>query len=131
MPGLADQIPFLSRCLQGTDIELLELTNGPESVRLRRDGETVSSVAEVKPEAVEIKAPSLGVFRRVHPLQAAPLAQTGQHLAKGDPVGLLQVGALLIHVASPADGIVLDVLAADGAAVGYGTALVRIVRGKE
>ena len=44
---------------------------------------------------------------------------------------MLQVGALLIHVASPADGIVLDVLAADGAAVGYGTALVRIVKGAE
>ena len=131
MPGLADQIPFLSRCLQGTGIELLELTSGPETVRLRHQGQTVAPVAGAEPEAVEIKAPSLGIFRRAHPLQAAPLAEPGQALAEGDPVGVLQVGALLIHVASPAHGIVLDVLAPDGAVVGYGTALVRIVEDEE
>ena len=131
MPGLADEIPFLGRCLEETDIELLELTSGPEIVRLRRDGAAGEIATETAPEAVEIKAPLPGLFRRAHPLQTAPLAEPGRRLAQGDPVGLLQVGPLLIHVASPADGIVLDVLAAEGAAAGYGTALVRILRDEE
>ena len=43
MPGRADQIPCLSRCLQGTDIELLELTSGPETVRLRHEGQAAAA----------------------------------------------------------------------------------------
>ncbi len=128
MPGLGDQIPFLSRCLQGTDIELLELTIGQDVIRLRRDtfGQISAASELASTISFDITAPCVGIFRRTHPLRTAPLVQAGQRLTAGDPVGLLQIGALLIHVVAPKDGTVLDVLAEDGVAVGYGTALVRL-----
>ena len=131
MTGLADQIAFLSRCLEGTDIELLELTSGQDLVRLRRDGAGQMAPETTATEPVEIKAPSVGVFRPAHPLQASPLAQPGQRVTEGDPVGVLQVGPLLIHVVAPADGTVLAVLPEDGAAVGYGAALIQMLRDEE
>ena len=133
MAKLAEQIPFLSRCLQGTDIELLECTNGQDAIRLRRSSaglvRTASTSAGSSP--LDITAPSVGIFRRAHPLQTTPLAQAGQPVTEGDPVGLLQIGALLIQVPAPTDGVVLDVVAEDGAAVGYGTTLVRMTGGRK
>jgi len=124
----AEQIQLFSRWLEGTDIELLELTTGQDVIRLRRDPAGRTTVAETKPDCSTIPAPSVGVFRRSHPLRAEPLVQTGQSVDEGDPVGLLQVGALLVHVVAPHAGIVLEVLAQDGAAVGYGTALIRLTK---
>jgi acetyl-CoA carboxylase biotin carboxyl carrier protein len=135
MAGLAEEIPFLSRCLAATDIELLELANGREVIRLRRDSSGQISTGldhhpgpkrEPEKDAGEIMAPCAGIFRRTHPLRTAPLVQAGQQVAAGDPVGMLQIGALLVHVVAPKDGIVSAVLAEDGALAGYGTALVRL-----
>jgi len=73
----------------------------------------------------DIPAPSVGIFHGTHPLQTAPLAEPGQRVTAGDAVALLQIGSLLVHVVAPQDGTLLEVLAEDGAAVGYGTALMR------
>jgi acetyl-CoA carboxylase biotin carboxyl carrier protein len=129
MQAVADEIAFLGACLQGTDIELLELATQQAVVLLRRDraGEAYTQAPPASTAPFEITAPSVGVFLRAHPLQTAPLAQAGQLLSPGDPVGVLQIGALLVHVTAPKDGIVLEILAEDGAAVGYGTALVRVM----
>jgi acetyl-CoA carboxylase biotin carboxyl carrier protein len=135
MPGIADQIRQLTSWLEGTDIELLELAVGEEVIRLRRDTSGQNSAPFATPQAstasYDIPAPSVGVFRHAHPLRTAPLVHAGQRVAAGDPVGLLQIGALLVHVVAPKDGTVLEVLAEDGAAVGYGTALVRIIESGE
>jgi acetyl-CoA carboxylase biotin carboxyl carrier protein len=135
MPGLADQIRELGCWLEGTDIELLELDVGKDVIRLRRDA---SSQRSAPPPSVaagtasfDVTAPSVGIFRRTHPLRTAPLVQAWQKVGAGDVVGLLQIGALLVHVVAPKDGIVIDILAEDGAAVDYGTALMRCREGEE
>lgn len=127
MSGLADEIPFLSRCLEGTDIELLELTNGRDVIRLRpgMPGHISTPLASGSEAPFDIMAPSVGVFRYTHPLRKTSLAQAGQQLMAGDPVGVLQIGELLVHVVAPKDGTVLGALVEDGAVVGYGTALIR------
>ena len=125
MTSIADQIRELSSLLEGTDIELLELERGNDVIRLRRESPGQIAIPPVFADTFEIPAPSVGVFRRAHPLRTAPLVERGQTVTAGDPVGLLQIGALLVHVVAPKDGIMLDVLAEDGAAVGYGTALMR------
>lgn len=129
MPAIADQIRELSGLLDGTDIELLELDLGTEIIRLRRDtsGQSVAPAASGQngTATFDVPAPSVGIFRRTHPLRTVPLVEPGQRVATGDPIGMLQIGALLVHVVAPKDGTVIDLLAEDGAAVGYGTALMR------
>jgi acetyl-CoA carboxylase biotin carboxyl carrier protein len=44
----------------------------------------------------------------------------------GQPLGLLQVGPILLPVVSPRDGIVASVIASDRALVGYGDPLVAL-----
>lgn len=130
--GIAEQVAMLTRLLDGTSIELLELTSGQETIRLRRDPDgaahTALPPAEAAPGPV-VPAPSVGVFRRTHPLRTEPIVRPGDQVQEGDPVGLLQIGALLLHVAAPCPGTVLEVLAQDGATVGFGTPLVRLSGG--
>lgn len=129
MSRIADQIRDLSCLLDGTDIELLELDLGTDVIRLRRDmsGQSSASFASARngTATFDIPAPSVGIFRRTHPLRTSALVKPGQRVTAGDPVGLLQIGALLVHVVAPKDGTMIDVLVEDGAVVGYGTALMR------
>ena len=123
----AEQVQLFSGWLEGTDIELLELSIGQEVLRLRRGavGGTAPTWIEAAPST--ICAPSVGLFRHSHPIRTAPLVRPGQHVHEGEPVGLLQVGALLVHVVAPCAGTVLEVVAEDGAAVGFGAPLVRFM----
>ncbi len=124
----AEQVQLFSRWLEGTDIELLELSTGQEVLRLRRGPAGSTAPAEIKAGSSTIPAPSVGLFRRSHPLRITPLVRPGQHVDEGEPVGLLQVGALLVHVVAPCAGMVLEIVGEDGAAVGFGAPLVRFTR---
>lgn len=124
----SEQIRLFSGWLEGTDIELLELTTGQEVIRLRRGPAGRSAPPEPKADCSTIPAPTVGLFRRAHPSHAVPLVQPGQRVEEGELVGLLQIGALLVHVVAPHAGTVLEVLVEDGAAAGYGTALVKLTK---
>lgn len=127
----AERVRALSGMLEGTSIGLLELVTPEETIRLRR-----GDASHPLPQAAEppvrahppnlVAAPCPGVFRTAHPAQDGPLAQAGRHVAAGEAVGLVQVGPLLVHVAAPSPGVVGEVLAEDGATVGYGTPLLRL-----
>jgi biotin carboxyl carrier protein len=45
---------------------------------------------------------------------------------KGDAIGLLRIGALLLPVLAPHDCVIADHLAEDGVVVGYGAPLFRL-----
>ena len=122
----AEQVALYSGWLEGTDIALLELTTGQETIRLRSDPAGSAQAAEPTTDVATIPAPSVGIFRRAHPLRTAPLVRPGQRVDAGDAIGLLQIGALLVHVLAPHAGTVLDVIAEDGAAIGYGGALMHL-----
>ena len=127
----ADRIRLLGSWLDGTGITLLELRTPQETILLRRgagdDGPRPAPVAAATQAAhATVTAPSLGVFLHRHPLRDEPLVEPGQAVQAGAVLGLLRVGALLVEVAAPRDGVVLDLLAEDGSTVGYGAALVRL-----
>ena len=65
----------------------------------------------------------MGVFLHAHPLSETPLASARSRVSRGQPLGLLRIGAVLQPVRSPRDGILARVVALDGALVGYGDAL--------
>jgi acetyl-CoA carboxylase biotin carboxyl carrier protein len=115
----------LSRWLDATDIDRLELSGPDGTLVLGRAGVRPSVSAETQ-AAVEVAAPSLGVFLDRHPLAARPFVESGEAVAEGGCLGCLRVGALLTPVRAPRAGLVAARLAEPGTLVGYGTALFRL-----
>lgn len=131
----AAQLQQLAAWLAGTDIGLLELRMPDGLVRLgrRRDApdeivqlDTGDDAAAPAAATATATAPSVGAFLLGHPLQAAPLVRIGERVAAGQPVGLLQIGPLLLPVPAPRDGVVAALLVDQGRAVGYATPLVEL-----
>jgi acetyl-CoA carboxylase biotin carboxyl carrier protein len=133
----ADQIEQIAAWLAATDIGLLELRGPGQSLRLRHQGLSIDIVetddtapldapAPDAPQAVTVAASSVGVFLHRHPLREDALASPGTPVQPGQALGLLQIGPLLLPVLAPAAGIVLELLAAHGAVVGYATPLVAL-----
>ena len=119
--------------LSATDIELFELRGPATLLRLQRSGAGYEQAPEqdeapVKPAvAVHIvRSGSVGVLRHAHPLQTAPLVQAGDAVVAGQALAVLQIGAVLLAVPSPRDGVVVRFLAADGSTVGYGEPLLEL-----
>lgn len=124
----ADQIQQIAAWLAATDIGQLELCGPGQSLVLRNDGAAGVVVDTTAPPAtLTVTAPSLGVFLHRHPLREDLLAAPGTAVRAGQPIGLLQIGPLLLPVPAPADATVHELLAAHGTAVGYGTPLVALL----
>ncbi|WP_076998452.1 biotin/lipoyl-containing protein [Variovorax sp. KK3] len=130
-----EQVQELAAWLAATDIGLLELRTPYGVLRLGRTAESGNEVVpldadEDEPEetapVITVVAPSLGAFLHAHPLHAAPLARPGERLAAGQPVGLIQIGPLLLPVNASQAGTPVGHLVPDGQAVGFGTPLVEL-----
>ncbi|MEP6720461.1 MAG: acetyl-CoA carboxylase biotin carboxyl carrier protein subunit [Variovorax sp.] len=133
----ADQLQQLAAWLADTDIGLLELRTPEGIVRLGRsrapsraivqlDADDDGSVPAPAPDTAAAAASCAGVFLHGHPSHAASLVRVGEHVSAGQPVGLLQIGPLLLPVAAPLAGVIAAVCVAAGSTVGYGTALVEL-----
>ncbi|MGJ7497087.1 acetyl-CoA carboxylase biotin carboxyl carrier protein [Variovorax sp. RT4R15] len=135
----ADQLQQLAAWLADTDIGLLELRTPEGMVRLGRgrvpsraivqldaDGDGSAPAPAPAQDTAMAVASSVGVFLHGHPLHPAPLVRVGDRVAAGQPVGLLQIGPLLLPVAAPLAGVIAAVCVAAGCTVGYGTALVEL-----
>jgi biotin carboxyl carrier protein len=92
-------------------------------VTLRRQAAT--ALAKGAPPHI-LRAPWFGHFRRVHPLRSEAESSTGARIDRGGLVGYVEIDARLYPVASDRAGRVAEMLAEDGALVGYGEAIVRI-----
>ena len=125
---LATRIAELARMLDGTAITALTLTEGDETLTLRRDAAAplLPAAAPNPAPGTVVTAPCPGIFLLRHPLRTEPLAVPGQEVALGAVLGLLRAGPLLLQVTAPEAGTLLAVEAADGALVGYGTPLFRL-----
>jgi acetyl-CoA carboxylase biotin carboxyl carrier protein len=130
-----DSLQQLSTWLDDAGVGLLDLRGPCVRMRLGRDAAAVAAVGEQSvstPEplrstqstGVTVNAPSAGVFLHAHPMQSTPLAPVGAQVRAGAPIGLLQIGALLLPVSAPRAAVVASLRVAHGATVGYGTPLV-------
>jgi acetyl-CoA carboxylase biotin carboxyl carrier protein len=128
MTDALDHVDQLCAWLANTDIALLELTSPARTLRLRHEGtrvtvETVDGTEAAQQPALVVRAPAPGRFLQQHPLRDRALAVVGEDVATNAPLGLLQIGPLLLPVSAPSAGTVTDVLAPHGTIVGYGTPL--------
>ncbi|MGG5808252.1 acetyl-CoA carboxylase biotin carboxyl carrier protein [Falsiroseomonas sp. CW058] len=119
-------VATLSRWLDATDIDRLELSGPEGALVLGRAGAPPPGPAAPAEAAAPVSSASVGVFLDHHPGAERPFVETGDEVAEGDPLGCLQVGALLMPVRAPVAGIVAERMAAPGTLVGYGTPLFRL-----
>jgi acetyl-CoA carboxylase biotin carboxyl carrier protein len=128
MTDALDHVDQLCAWLADTDISLLELTGPARTLRLLHDDtrvtvETVDGPEGLCQPALIVRAQAPGRFLQQHPLRDRAIAAIGEDVAADAPLGLLQIGPLLLPVSAPSTGTVTDVLAEHGAIVGYGTPL--------
>ena len=131
-----DHLQQLSAWLAATDIARLELHGPGVDLRLRRNGASVEPFEDAAPAAagappaaaarLTVAASSVGVFLQSHPLHTAPLVRPGAAVRAGQPLALLQIGALLLPVVAPRNATIVGTLAAHGAIVGYATPLIEL-----
>ena len=125
-----DSLQQLSTWLDDAGIGLLELRGPGVLLRLGRDAADAAPAGEwnaAVPDAlhgITVNAPSAGVFLLSHPMQSSPLAPVGAQVRAGAPIGLLQIGALLLPVRAPQAAVVTSLHVPHGTVVGYGTPLV-------
>jgi acetyl-CoA carboxylase biotin carboxyl carrier protein len=132
-----DDVRQIAAWLAPTDIQLLELRGPGEHVCLRREGEQVVVVAgeertqedsQEDAQPLVVSATSVGIFLHGHPLCREALVAPGERVRAGQVLAMLKIGALLLPVCAPQDGIALRPLVADGATVGFGTPLLELSR---
>ncbi|TPL01015.1 MULTISPECIES: biotin attachment protein [unclassified Mesorhizobium] len=129
----ADEIERLAAWCAAAGVSEIELAEAGFSLclRIQSAGPGTRAAASEAPKAevvaTTVRAPGVGVFRLVHPTTGHPVIERGQTVRKGETVGVLQIGACLKAVVSPADGKLGVALAEDGAVVGYGTPLYELL----
>jgi acetyl-CoA carboxylase biotin carboxyl carrier protein len=75
---------------------------------------------------VEVCAPIVGTFYRAPEPGAPPFVSEGDHVRRGQQVGIVEAMKLMIPVEADSDGRVTAVHVADGAPVEYGDPLLTI-----
>lgn len=123
-----EDLTGIAAAMAAAGIARLELTSPDVRLVLGRGASTEPIAVEVEtraPEAetIAVVAPGVGTFRRVHPLHDRPLAAPGDAVGAGQPVAVLQVGALLLPVVASAAAVVIDAAVENGLLVGYGDRL--------
>ena len=129
-------IPQVASWLSEAGIATYELTGPDYRICLRRSvkarsrrglsvslGQDSAGPARGQSDAV-VASPGVGVFLRAHPVQEPALVEPNDPVEAGQPLGLLQVGPILLPVLCPRDGVVASIIAPDHSLVGYGDPLV-------
>ncbi|MHB0772889.1 biotin/lipoyl-containing protein [Bradyrhizobium sp. 1.29L] len=120
----------LSSWLAEAGIDYLELSGPDRHLRLGRaiqQGLLVKSADAARADAATtVKAPMVGTVLLGHPMGRVPFAPCGSLVRAGQTVALLQVGALLVPIDAPCDGVVVEVVAEEGALVGFGAEIARL-----
>ncbi|MBI4838959.1 MAG: acetyl-CoA carboxylase biotin carboxyl carrier protein [Nitrospirae bacterium] len=137
-----NEIKQLLELLKNTDITELQIERDGVKVKIKRE-KFISSwdvspparpsaqpeVKETKEEAPEaqktvtITAPIVGMFHRSPAPEAAPFAEVGSVVKKGQVLCIIEAMKLMNEIESDADGTVSKILVENGQPVEYGEPL--------
>ena len=144
------KVKKLMELLEQSGMAEIEIKEGEESVKISRFGNaplmtpTVSQqpVAIVTPSKVEstttaankgsevsdnlISSPMVGTYYSAPSPSAKPFVTVGQHVNKGDTVGIIEAMKIMNQIESDQSGTVVGILVKDGEAVEFGQALIVI-----
>ena len=79
---------------------------------------------EEKANTSSIKAPLVGTFYRASAPGAEPYIKVGDHVKKGDVIGLIEAMKFMNEITASCDGTVVDIPASDGSFVAFDEELV-------
>ncbi len=108
-----------------------EVQSSPAAVATARAAAPAPSVAR-EPErrfpegSVLVRSPMVGTFYRAPAPDAAPFVEVGQHVEPDTTVCIIEVMKLMNSIAADTRGVVVEILAANGAHVEHGELLMAI-----
>jgi len=140
----AKDIAEITRLLEDSSFDELELEVGGMKIHLRRSGAAAAApaprpsapasaavpapapAAAATPGLVDVRAPLLGTFYRAPKPGAPPFVEVGARVEPDTIVGIIEVMKLMNTVRAGARGVVREICAADAALVEYGATLLRL-----
>ena len=143
------KVKKLMELLEQSGMAEIEIKEGEESVKISRYGNSplmtpaVSQqpAAMVTPSQIEsttaankgtevsddlISSPMVGTYYSAPSPSAKPFVTVGQHVNKGDTVGIIEAMKIMNQIEADHSGTVVEILVRDGEAVEFGQALIVI-----
>ena len=144
------KVKKLMELLEQSGMSEIEIKEGEESVKISRYGNaplmtpaiSQQPAAIVTPSQVEsrttaankgaeesgdlITSPMVGTYYSAPSPSAKPFVTVGQHVNKGDTVGIIEAMKIMNQIEADHSGTVVEILVKDGEAVEFGQALIVI-----
>ena len=142
------KVKKLMELLEQSGMAEIEIKEGEESVKISRYGnaplagspfspqlaltpdqvESTTRVSDNGPEVSGnlISSPMVGTYYSAPSPSAKPFVTVGQHVNKGDTVGIIEAMKIMNQIESDQSGTVVGILVKDGEAVEFGQALIVI-----
>ena len=144
------KVKKLMELLEQSGMAEIEIKEGEESVKISRYGnaplitptvsqQQASIVTPVKVESTKmavnkapevsgnlISSPMVGTYYSAPSPSAKPFVTVGQHVNKGDTVGIIEAMKIMNQIEADHSGTVVEILVKDGEAVEFGQALIVI-----
>jgi acetyl-CoA carboxylase biotin carboxyl carrier protein len=150
------RIHYLVRLMKHYDLAVLDLTDGPVQIRLRRRGpEVASAVSSAPPPAagpavvpqaapaprnepappaappasktVVIESPMVGTYYTSSAPDAPPFVTVGSVVHPKTVVGIIEAMKVFTEIPADVSGTIVEVLAKNGQPVEFGQALFRVM----
>jgi len=144
------KVKKLMELLEQSGMSEIEIKEGEESVKISRYGNAPlmtptipqQPAAMVTPSQVEstttatnkgseasgnlISSPMVGTYYSAPSPSAQPFVTVGQHVNKGDTIGIIEAMKIMNQIEADHSGTVVEILVKDGEAVEFGQALIVI-----
>ena len=115
---------------QGEDAVVLkrEMTAAPAAVPGVQASVPSSNAAPAEDDAELVTAPMVGTYYAAASPDEAPFVKVGQKVNKGDVLCIIEAMKMMSEITAQYDGVVAEILAENGQAVGFGAPLLRLRR---
>ena len=115
---------------QGEDAVVLkrERTAAPAAVPAVQASVPSSNAAPAEDDAELVTAPMVGTYYAAASPDEAPFVKVGPKVNKGDVLCIIEAMKMMSEITAQYDGVVAEILAENGQAVGFGAPLLRLRR---
>ena len=142
------KVKKLMELLEQSGMAEIEIKEGEESVKISRYGNAPLAASSFSPQPALtpsqadstiraadnnsevsgnlISSPMVGTYYSSPSPSAKPFVTIGQHVNKGDTVGIIEAMKIMNQIESDQSGTVVGILVKDGEAVEFGQALIVI-----